>query len=187
MQSDCAVIVTRQQIPSLYTFTVPLACKVKKTVKMPYTVCPLFIIKISSRMQTTVPYRKIIVHVPSEIYFTHAVVYITFDSVHFNLDEPAEPPSIMFIVYLPEKFSLLSMAACLSLVKTAILFANKKTKILSCLNKIINKMLTFKKDRRCAQNRVGDPWQFSGILTAYRSDLNLVESVKNRCLFFFYK
>lgn len=96
MQSDCAVIVTRQQIPSLYTFTVPLACKVKKTVKMPYTVCPLFIIKISSRMQTTVPYRKIIVHVPSEIYFTHAVVYITFDSVHFNLDEPAEPPSIMF-------------------------------------------------------------------------------------------
>lgn len=45
-------------------------------------------------------------------------------------------------------------------------------------------MLTFKKDRRGAQNRVGDPWQFSGILTAYRSDLNLVESVKNRCLFF---
>lgn len=182
MQSDCAVIVTRQQIPSLYTFTVPLA-----SMQSQEDHCVSFVHKISPRMQTTVSYRKIIVHVPFEIYFTHAVVYITFDSVHFNLDEPAEPPSIMFIVYLPEKFSLLSMAACLSLVKTAILFANKKTKILSCLNKIINKMLTFKKDRRCAQNRVGDPWQFSGILTAYRSDLNLVESVKNRCLFFFYK
>lgn len=79
-------------------------------------------------MQMTVPYMKIIVHVPSEIYFTRAVVYITFDSVHFNLDEPAEPPSIMFIVYLPEKFSLLSMAACLSLVKTAILLPTKKLK-----------------------------------------------------------
>lgn len=150
--------------------------------------CVSFVHTISSRMQTTVPYRKIIVHVPSEIYFTHAVVYITFDSVHFNLDEPAEPPSIMFIVYLPEKFSLLSMAACLSLVKTAILFANKeKTKILSCLNKIISKMLTFKKDRRCTLNRVGVPWQFSGILRSYRSNLNLVGSVKNRCLLFFYK
>lgn len=135
-------------------------------------------------MQMTVPYMKIIVHVPSEIYFTRAVVYITFDSVHFNLDEPAEPPSIMFIVYLPEKFSLLSMAACLSLVKTAKLFANKNTKIHSCLNKIINKMLRFKKDRRCTQNRVRYPWHFSGFLTSYRSDLSLVESVKNRCLLF---
>lgn len=58
--------------------------------------CVSFVHTMSSRMQTTVSYRKIIVHVPSEIYFTHAVVYITFDSVHFNLDEPAEPPSIMF-------------------------------------------------------------------------------------------
>lgn len=187
MQSDCAVIVTRKQTPSLYTFTVPLASMQSQEDGKDAIHCVSFVHKISSRMQTTVPYRKIIVHVPSEIYFTHAVVYITFDSVHFNLDEPAEPPSIMFIVYLPEKFSLLSMAACLSLVKTAILLPTKKTKILSCLNKIINKMLTFKKDRRCTQNRVGDPWQFSGILTAYRSDLNLVESVKNRCLFFFYK
>lgn len=95
MQSDCAVIVTRQQIPSLYTFTVPLACKVKKTVKMPYTVCPLFI-KYHQECRRRYHTGKTIVHVPSEIYFTHAVVYITFDSVHFNLDEPAEPPSIMF-------------------------------------------------------------------------------------------
>lgn len=147
--------------------------------------CVSFVHKISSRMQTTVPYRKIIVHVPSEIYFTHAVVYITFDSVHFNLDEPAEPPSIMFTF-------LRSSHSCQWLLvylwsKQRYSCQQKKTKILSCLNKIINKMLTFKKDRRCAQNRVGDPWQFSGILTAYRSDLNLVESVKNRCLFFFYK
>lgn len=147
--------------------------------------CVSFVHKISPRMQTTVSYRKIIVHVPSEIYFTHAVVYITFDSVHFNLDEPAEPPSIMFTF-------LRSSHSCQWLLvylwsKQRYSCQQKKTKILSCLNKIINKMLTFKKDRRCAQNRVGDPWQFSGILTAYRSDLNLVESVKNRCLFFFYK
>lgn len=180
MQFDCAVIVTRQQTPSLYTFTVPLASMQSQEDGKDAIHCVSFVHKISSRMQTTVPYRKIIVHVPSEIYFTHAVVYITFDSVHFNLDEPAEPPSIMFTF-------LRSSHSCLSLVKTAILFANKKTKILSCLNKIINKMLTFKKDRRCAQNRVGDPWQFSGILTSYRSNLNLVGSVKNRCLLFFYK
>lgn len=96
MQSDCAVIVTRQQIPSLYTFTVPLASMQSQEDGKDAIHCVSFVHTISSRMQTTVPYRKIIVHVPSEIYFTHAVVYITFDSVHFNLDEPAEPPSIMF-------------------------------------------------------------------------------------------
>lgn len=147
--------------------------------------CVSFVHKISPRMQTTVSYRKIIVHVPSEIYFTRAVVYITFDSVHFNLDEPAEPPSIMFTF-------LRSSHSCQWLLvylwsKQRYSCQQKKTKILSCLNKIINKMLTFKKDRRCTQNRVGVPWQFSGILRSYRSILNLVGSVKNRCLLFFYK
>lgn len=114
---------------------------------------------------------------------SRAVVYITFDSVHFNLDEPAEPPSIMF-TFLRSSHSCQWLLVYLWSKQRYSLPTKKQTKILSCLNKIINKMLRFKKDRRCTQNRVGDPWQFSGFLTSYRSDLSLVESVKNRCLLF---
>lgn len=84
-------------------------------------------------------YRKIIVYVLFEIYFIYVVVYIIFDFVYFNFDEFVELLFIMFIF-------LRSFYFCLFLVKIVIFFVNKKIKIFLCFNKIINKMLIFKKD-----------------------------------------